>query len=159
MGHLKKKKYVFNEEEKLLIRELKNHLSITGVPREEWSSFIQQELNLQKRTKRPLTSFKNKSNSFGFFRRFSKKIENIFQKILSKRFNFNNKAFEEMFKGENSDIFSDNMNLIDSFIFDLSDNKKIEDLGKHGTFIKERPDKKRKIVHFDDDDDENNDLN
>ena len=51
MEKKKKKKSSLNQEDKILIGEMKEQLKMMGIPREEWSKIIQQELTFRKKYK------------------------------------------------------------------------------------------------------------
>ncbi len=154
MRKKKQKKYTFTEEEKQLIRQLKEQFSMRGVPRAQWSLFIQQELMFQKKSKK----VGQKTSSSGISKMFKGKIESLIQKIVknkaSKLFNHAGNSLEDildLIEDPLKNTFSEDKGLANSLLSGY--NVKIENnLGKHGTFISERKDKKRMIVNFDDDD-------
>ncbi len=149
MGKKKQKKHAFSEEEKQLIKELKTELSMMNVPREEWSSHVQQALKYQKRMNKEKSSSKRKTGFSRVFQVFREGIDNVSKKFLAKRFNLDKNALNGMFESPSEE----EMKLMDSLSSGYKV-KKAEELGGHGTFIMDRPNKKKMIVSFDDDDDD-----
>ena len=81
------------------------------------------------------------------------KVINLFQKLLPKRF----RMFDEDLGGMMEDFYDEmspeEMEMMDSFLMGGQGQiaPDINEIGKHGTFITDRSDKKRMIVEFDDD--------
>ncbi len=141
----KKTKHSFSTEEKEFIQKKKNELRSMGVPRDQWSFFIQQELSMLKKSKGIRRSkFMNKINK-GFGK--------VVQKVASKKFgNFKDQLeeFEDLFNQGSQD----EMGFMNKMFSDIKfDN--INDLGKNGTTLKNLPQKKKIVVNLDflDDDD------
>ena len=142
----KKKKHIFSIEEKELIQKKKNELRSMGVPRDQWSFYIQQELSILKKSK-------------GIHRsKFMNKIQEGFGKVVQKvalrklgNFKDQMEEFEDIFN-QGSQNEMDFMNKMFSDInFD-----NINDLGKGGSTFKKLPQKKKIVVNLDflDDDDD-----
>ena len=51
MSKKKKSKHFFSKEEKELIQKMKSELKLMGVPRDQWSLLIQEELNKLQKSK------------------------------------------------------------------------------------------------------------
>ena len=139
MSKKKKTKYAFSTEEKELIQKKKSELRSMGVPRDQWSLYIQQELSMGKKSKGIRRSkFMNKINE-GFGK--------VVQKVASKKLgNYNDQL------GEFEDLFNqgsqDEMNFMNQMFSDIKfDN--IDDLGKNGTTYKKHPQKKKIVVNLD----------
>ncbi|MBD3342098.1 MAG: hypothetical protein GF353_23560 [Candidatus Lokiarchaeota archaeon] len=154
----KGKKHRFSEEEKQLIKEMKSQLSMMDVPREEWSSIIQRELkHQQKLKKKTQKSSEPKSGISAVVDNIKKKIKNAIFKLFKKRLipkELRGKEgqledFLEMFDGNMEDLSRDDLNMMNAMMggFQMKD---VDDMSSHGTFVAERPDKKRMIVSFDD---------
>ncbi|MEE9377317.1 MAG: hypothetical protein V3V33_04695 [Candidatus Lokiarchaeia archaeon] len=142
----KKTKHSFSIEEKELIQKTKNELRSRGVPRDQWSAYLQQELSMLKKSKgirRP--KFMNKINE-GFGK--------VVQKFASRKLgNYKDQLeeFEDLFKQGSQD----EMDFMNKMFSDIKfDN--FNDLGKNGTTLKKLPQKKKIVVNLDflDDDDD-----
>lgn len=137
--------------QKQAIKELKKILESSGVPREQWSQIIQCELNRSKTPKKCSPGLLKKAESNKISYRIKNKIENWFQKIISGQFiskeNVGN--IDESFKAFQNDLPSKNDALSD-LLFSKNFSQNLENLGNHSTFVMDRPDKKRKLVKFDD---------
>ena len=135
----KKSKHSFSKEEKALIQKMKNDLKLRGVPRDQWSLYIQEELRMRQKSKGIVRSkFMNKIRD-----RFVK----IVRKVASKKFgDFGDqlKEFEDLLKQGSQDEM-DFMNMM----FPNVKFENIDDLGKHGTTLKKVPPKKNMIVDLD----------
>ncbi|MHA1803431.1 MAG: hypothetical protein ACTSU4_02725 [Promethearchaeota archaeon] len=147
----KAKKYTFSDEERQIIRELKKKLPEMGIPREEWSYYIQQELILRKKEARKKNSDKKPSTFKKMINKIRKSAESRFQSFLAKRMNMDDATLKNMF-GEGLPEFSEGEMDLMSAMFSQVDIPKEEQLSKHGTFVVERSDKKRMIVDFEDED-------
>ena len=135
----KKKKHIFSIEEKEIIQKKKNELRSMGVPRDQWSFYIQQELSMGKKSKGIRRSrFMNKINE-GFGK--------VVQKVAFKKLgNFKDQLeeFEDLFNQDSQN----EMNFMSKMFSDISfDN--INDLGKGGTTFKKLPQKKKIVVDLD----------
>ncbi|MHA1725897.1 MAG: hypothetical protein ACTSYC_11375 [Promethearchaeota archaeon] len=147
----KTKRDKFSEEERQIIRELRKKLPEMGIPREEWSHYIQQELILRKKEARKKKSEKAPSTFKRMMNKIRKRAESRFQSFLAKRMNVNETAFKELFGDEFSEFSEGEMDLMNA-MFSQVNIPKEEELSKHGTFVAERSDKKRMIVSFEDED-------
>lgn len=151
MSNLKHKRHKFTEEEKKIIRELKKELSNTGIPREEWSHQIQQELLLRQKSAKKAKSEAEKSIFQKAIDKIKSKIESVFQKFLAKRMRMDQDAFKELFGDSFPEMGDSEMDLMNT-MFSQVEVPKREQLSKYGTFVAERSDKKRMIIKFDDED-------
>ena len=160
MKRKKKKKHRFTEEEKRFITQLKHQLFEMDVPRTEWSSIIQQELHAFSQ----FTTNSHQDNKKSTLRKIIDTIKiklehwffNIFKnRIIPKELRDAPNSLEGMY-----DIFEESMQnvspseqkIMNLMTSGLNINKK-EIQGDHGTFIMDRPDRKKVIVSFDDDED------
>ncbi len=140
----KKTKHSFSKEEKELIQKAKKELQSMGVPRDQWSFFIQQELSMSRKSKG--------IGSSKFMNRVNKRFGKVFQKVASKKLgNFQDQLgeFEDLFnQGSQND-----MGFMNQMFSDIKfDN--INDLGKNGTTLKKNTEKKKMVVNLDFLDDE-----
>lgn len=140
----KKTKHSFSKEEKELIQKAKKELQSMGVPRDQWSFFIHQELSMSRKSKG--------IGSSKFMNRVSKRFGKVFQKVASKKLgNFQDQlgGFEDLFnQGSQNE-----MGFMNQMFSDIKfDN--INDLGKNGTTLKKNPEKKKMVVNLDFLDDE-----
>lgn len=150
---VKGKRSSLSEEEKQILTNMKHQLSMMGVPREEWSSIIQEEITLHRQTRSK--SSKQKSRITKFFEKIWQKIVKSFFKLTSKEYRENADEFDQMFEmmenTQREGNFSQKNNMMGMFN-QLPDKERLESLGdEHGTFVTDRPDKKKIIVEFDDD--------
>ncbi len=146
----KRKKHSLTDSERQKIKELKAVLSAQGVPRELWSSYIQQELSFQKASKKGLNVLKVKAESISPLRRLWQNILEFLKRIAFKRSGMDTKAFSSSFDHEHEDMLDFERSFLPEF-----PERNVEDLGKNGTFILKRPDKKSEIVNLDDEDEKN----
>ncbi len=139
MSKKEKIKHSFSKEEKELIQKKKRELRSMGVPRDQWSFYIQQELSMLKKSKGIRRSkFMNKIN-----KGFSK----VVQKVASKKLeNFKDQLeeFEDLFKQGSQDEMGFMNEMFSDIRFD-----NINDLGKNGTTLKKVPQKKKIVVDLD----------
>jgi len=141
----KKSKHFFSKEEKEFITKKKNDLKFMGVPRDQWSLYIQEELRIRQKSKGiGRSTFRNKIKD-----RFVK----VIQKVVSKKIgNFNDQLeeFEDLFKHGAQDEMDFMNKMFPNVKFD-----NINDLGKHGSTLKKVPQKRKRVVDLDflDDDD------
>ena len=155
----KEKKYKFSKEEKEIIQELKNQLSYMGIPREEWSSIIQKELVRYKKAKSKSEKLKDQKGIPSFINKLKEKGQKFLFKLFSKRhldddLLRNQESLDklyDMFDDSMGNLSAEEMKLMNSLFPNIPE-KKVDDLGNHGTFIANRPDKKKMIVHFEDED-------
>lgn len=150
MSNLKRKRHNFTVDERKIIQELKQELSNTGIPREEWSHQIQQELLLRQKSAKKAKSEAEKSVFQKVVDKIKSKIESIFQKFMAKRMKMDQDAFKELFGDSFPEMGDSEMDLMNAMLSQVEVPKK-EQLNKHGTFVAERSDKKRMIIEFDDD--------
>ncbi|MFW9971174.1 MAG: hypothetical protein ACFFDF_13355 [Candidatus Odinarchaeota archaeon] len=143
MNQKKKRKYSFSKKEKELIQKLRSELKMMGVPRDQWSAHIQQEL-----------SMRQKSKGIGrskFMNAIKGRFGKVVQKVASKRFgNYDDQMgkFEDFFKQDSQD----EMDFMNKMFSDIRF-ENINDLGKDGTTLKKSPENK-KVVDLDFLDDE-----
>ena len=155
MGKGKRKKKAFSEEERELIQILKQQLSATDVPRNQWSYLIQQELDLRRQSRKTPGIPKGKLGKV--LKKPLDKVQGAFQKFATKRMAKGFGDFSGMFGESSGELREEEVELMDAMFPGMGlggtrvDN---ESLGKHGTFVSERPDKKRKIVDLGDFDNE-----
>jgi hypothetical protein len=145
MSKTKKTKHSFSKEEKELIQKMKDELRMMGVPRDQWSLYIQKELRKRQKSK----DFRNSKFMSKIKDRFGKTVEKVSSKTLGK-YKDQLTEFEDFFE-EGS---RDEMDFMKMMFSDIKfDN--IDDLGKHGTTLKKVPQKKKIVVDldFDEDDD------
>ena len=141
----KKPKHSFSKEEKELIQKKKSELRFMGVPRDQWSVYIQKELRMRQKSKG------NRSSKF--LNKIAERFGKIAVKVASKKlggFNFQLEELEDLFKQGSQD----EMDFMNKMFSDIKfDN--INDLGKNGTTFKKLPQKKKIVVDLDflDDDD------
>lgn len=158
MKRKKHTKHGLTEEDKQIIRRMKSELSSIGIPREQWSAYIQQELQLRKGSHASRRFSKNNGELHGILGTFRGKINNLFQRFLKKRLlkmGQNEESFEDMldlFNSSRDGSPYDESNIMNS-LFPSTNLKPPNNLDKHGTFITERSDKKSMIINFDDDED------
>ncbi len=150
MENFKRKKHTLSDEQKQKIKELKEIFSAKGIPRELWSSYIQQELMLQNRSKKVVTRIEKVTDSVGPFKRLKYKILGMFGRLASKRFTKVNESLGGMFDAPYGEPSEDEMETINAMFSDLP-LKDVEKLVNRGTFIVDRPDKKSRIVDLDED--------
>jgi len=141
----KKPKHSFSKEEKEFIQKMKNELRFTGVPRDQWSLYIQEELRIRQKSKgNHRSKFMNKiKEGFG----------KVVGKVVSKKLgNFKDQLeeFEDLFKQGSQDEMDFMSKMFSDIKFD-----NINDLGKNGATLKKHPQKKKIVVDLDflDDDD------
>ena len=135
----KKPKHSFSKEEKELIRNMKDELRFMGVPRDQWSVYIQKELRERQKSKGILSS------------KFMNKITDGFGKVVGKvasknigSFNGQLEEFEDLFKQGSQD----EMDFMNQMFSDIKfDN--INDLGKNGITLRQLPQKKKRVVNLD----------
>lgn len=144
-----KRKSSLTDEDRKIIREMKEELSMMGVPREDWSYYIQQELVKRKKEKS-----KGKKSWFSkIFDKIKSKISGFFQKLMMKRFNIDENYFNELMEGSmggRGGFPSAQDEFMDSVYEDGLDDDEIEELGKKSTTLK--PNQKRMIISFDEED-------
>jgi hypothetical protein len=135
----KKQKHSFSNEEKELIQRMKRDLRMMGVPRDQWSLCIQKELAMQQKLK----GFRKSK----FVKRIRKGFDKVARKVVSKRlgsYSDQMEEFEDFFKQGSQD----EVNFMNQMFSDVKfDN--INDLGKHGTTLKEVPQKEKMVVDLD----------
>ncbi|MFX1569091.1 MAG: hypothetical protein ACFFCV_12070 [Promethearchaeota archaeon] len=141
----KKSKHSFSKEQKELIRKMKDELRFMGVPRDQWSVYIQNELCRRQKSRGVRSSkFMNKiMDGFG----------KVVGKVTSKKlgdFNTPLEEFENLFKQGSQDEVDFMNQMFSEVRFD-----NIDDLGKDGTTLKKVPPKKKRVIdlNFLDDDD------
>ncbi|MEJ2248334.1 MAG: hypothetical protein P8Y70_02330 [Candidatus Lokiarchaeota archaeon] len=150
---VKGKRNSFSKEEKQIIQNMKNQLSMMKVPREEWSSIIQEELTQHRKMK----SKSSKGRITKIFEKIWQKILKIFFKLTSKEYRENADEFDQIFnmleKVQEEGGFAESNEMMRLLNPEPNtDRENLDKLGnKHGTFVKDRPDKKKKIIEFDDD--------
>ncbi len=135
----KKTKHSFSLEEKELIQKRKNELRSMGIPRDQWSLFIQQELSMLKKSKGIRRS--------KFMNKISKGVGNFVQKVASKKLgNFKDQfdEFEDLFKQGSQDEMGFPNSMFSDIKFD-----NINDLGKNGASLKNLSQKKKIVVDLD----------
>ncbi len=135
----KKPKHSFSKEEKEFIQKRKNELRSMGIPRDQWSLFIQQELSMLKKSKGIRRSkFMNKINTG---------IGKVVQKVASKKLgNFQDQLeeFEDLFKQGSQDAMGFPNAMFSDIKFD-----NINDLGKNGASLNKLSQKKKIVVDLD----------
>lgn len=135
----KKPKHSFSKEEKELIRKMKDELRFMGIPRDQWSVYIQKELSKRQKSKG------NRGSKL--LNKIQDRFGKVVRKVTSKKFGNLEvplEDFEDLFK-QGSQEGRDFMNQMFSDIkFD-----NINDLGKHGTTLKKLPQKKKMVVDLD----------
>ncbi len=151
------KKRRFSEKELQIIKETRIQLSAMRVPRDQWSRYIQEELNSRKRGKLIgdlLNPYAKKDS--GFTSTIKSKLGKVFKRFLSRRlasqFDMPDdqiRKIMEMFSGSPEQMINDSMDPFGVF-FPKLDKPNDDKLGKQGTFVVNRPDKKEKIIEFDD---------
>ncbi|MBD3194427.1 MAG: hypothetical protein GF317_05180 [Candidatus Lokiarchaeota archaeon] len=149
----RKKKSVFTPEEKELIRSLKNELKMMGVPREEWSRQIQQELTFRRSMRQDQQSGGSKSGFGGFLQKIWQKIVGWFFKLSTRNLQQDQEMMDEFYKmfEQAQQPSEEEKKLMEMF----SPNVQFDDvdaLGKGGATVGKKSDKKRMIVEFDDED-------
>jgi len=155
MAKKKRNKYKFSDEEKQLIQDLKRQLSAAGVPRNQWSYLIQRELEFRRQSRKTPGIPKGKLGKV--LKKPLEKVQGAFQKFATKRMAKEFGDFSGMFGESSGELSEEESKLMDAMFsgIGLGVPKVDEELiGKHGTFVSERPDKKRKIVNLGDFDDE-----
>jgi len=141
----KKIKHSFSKEEKEFIQKKKSELRSMGIPRDQWSFFIQQELSMLKNPKGIRSS--------KFMNKVSKGLGKVVQKVASRKLgNLQDQMgeFEDLFKQGSQDEMGFMNNMFSDIKFD-----NVDDLGKNGTTLKKQSQKKKMVVNLDflDDDD------
>ncbi|MFX1366940.1 MAG: hypothetical protein ACFFCE_19850 [Promethearchaeota archaeon] len=135
----KKPKHSFSKEEKELIRKMKDELRFMGVPRDQWSVYIQKELRERQKSKGIRSSkFMNKISD-----RFGKVVGKVTSKKLGD-FGGQLKEFEDLFKEGSQDEIDFMNQMFPDIRFD-----NINDLGKHGSTLKKVSPKKKQVVDLD----------
>jgi len=135
----KKPKHTFSKEEKEFIQKMKNELRMVGIPRDQWSEYIQEEFRMRQKSKGIHRSkFMNKIKE-----RFGKVVRKVALKKLG-NFGEQLEEFEDLFKHGSQD----EMDFMNRMFSDIKfDN--VNDLGKHGTTLKKVPQKKKIVVDLD----------
>jgi hypothetical protein len=140
----KKQKHSFSKEEKELIQRMKQDLRMMGVPRNQWSLYIQKELAMREKSK----GFRNSK----FMKSIRKGFDKVAQKVVSKRLGSYSDQMEE-FEDFIKQSSQGEANFMNQMFSDVKfDN--INDLGKHGSTLKKVPQKKKMVVDLDFLDDE-----
>ena len=150
MGKGKQQKRYFSDEERTLIRDLKKQLSLMGVPREQWAFTIQQELEFRRKSKKIPGIPKGKLGKA--LRKPLEKVKGAFAKFATKGLAKEFGNFSDIFGESSGDFGEDEAKLMDAMVSGMgmgAPRVDEEAIGKHGTFVSERPDKKRKIVDLD----------
>ena len=141
----KKPRHSFSKEEKEVIRKIKDELRFMGVPRDQWSIYIQKELRERQKSKGIRSS--------KFMNKIADKFGKVVGKVASKKlggFNSPLEEFEDLFKQGSQDEMDFMNRMFPDIQFD-----NINDLGKHGSTLKKVPQKRKRVVDLDflDDDD------
>ena len=141
----KKPRHSFLKEEKELIQKMKDELRFMGVPRDQWSIYIQKELRERQKSKGIRSS--------KFMSKITDGFGKVVRKIASKKlggFNGQLEDFEDLFKQGSQDEMDFMNRMFPDIQFD-----NINDLGKHGSTLKKVPQKRKRVVDLDflDDDD------
>ncbi|MDX1798575.1 MAG: hypothetical protein R3255_08000 [Candidatus Lokiarchaeia archaeon] len=139
MSKTKKTKHSFSKEEKELIQKMKDELRMMGVPRDQWSLYIQKELRKRQKSK----DFRNSKFMSKIKNGFDKTVEKVSSKTLGK-YKDQMTEFDDFFE-EGS---QDEMDFMKMMFSDIKF-ENIDDLGKHGTTLKEVPQKKKIVVDLD----------
>jgi hypothetical protein len=141
----KKTKHSFSKEEKELIQKMKDELRMMGIPRDQWSLYIQKELSKRQKSK----DFRSSKFLSKIKDRFDKTVAKVSSKTLGKYENHVT-TFEDFFEQGSQDEMDFMKMMFSDIKFDNMD-----DLGKHGTTLKKVPQKKKIVVdlNFDEDDD------
>jgi hypothetical protein len=149
MSKKKKHKHSFSKEEKDLIQKMKNDLKMMGVPRDQWSIYIQEELRARQKSKGIRRS--------KFLNKIKEGFGKVVGKVASKKFgDFDQELgeFEEFLKQGSQDEMDFMNKMFSNIKFD-----NINDLGKYGTTLKKQPQEKKMVVDLDYLDDEDNASN
>jgi hypothetical protein len=100
-------------------------------------------------------SSKKKSRIGKFFEKIWKKIVKSFFKLTSQEYRENSEEFDQMFEMMENAQKEGNLSQKEDVLGTFNPMPEREDLdslgNKHGTFIVDRKDKKKKLVEFDDD--------
>ncbi len=144
-----RRKTIFSEEEKKLIQSLKQELRLMGIPRNEWASYIQQELTYHRNKKNRKSPLKKELGVLGFFKKIWDKIISFFFKSAIKRFTKDGDFIEQFQKYlEEPYQFSEEEKKIVEMLNPQVYFNNVSDLGKgRGTFKKKG---EETIVDFDD---------
>ena len=142
-----KKKHTFTTEEKELIHQMKAELQMMGVPKDQWSIMIQDALKAQQKLKKFTKKREKEAGLGGAIQRVRGKIEEKVQKVISKKYGMGG-SMDELFGDIGEETFKEGMEFMNNLLFGAPPD--IKNISDHGTFLGERPDKKRMIVHFDD---------
>jgi len=154
MGPRQKKS--LSDKDKQFIREMKTYLQMIGIPRDQWSKIIQEELQQQRRSKVMQGILNPQKEGSGIFGEIKAKIGKNINKFSARRMGVDDIAFDklaEVFNNPFETTSKNEINFFNPFFSNLlSDN--IEELGKGGSkFAMEHSEKKRMIVDLDLDDD------
>lgn len=149
------KKSNLSNQDKEFIREMKDYLKMMGVPRDQWSKIIQEELMQKKKFKGIQRLQRTGNNPSGVIGTLKGKIGKFVTKATAKRMGVDQNVLNQMtdvFKNPFEGMSGDEMDMLNPFLSDI-DFEDVDGLGKDGgTFVMERLDKKRMIVDFDDED-------
>ena len=145
-----------SEEERSLLHQLKNDLKMQDVPRDQWASIMQSEISKLRKSARKIKKSKKRDNPVIFaFKRLWKHVQRvIMKKMLKRQGSYNDDDIERMMKAMSGDIPSE------MAMPNVIPDTKIEDAGKHGTFLTTSQDHTRKKVEvfFDDDDEDDENV-
>ena len=157
----KKKKSSFSKEEKALIHDMKYQLSSMGVPREEWSKIIQQELTTQRKMKHSRNPLERTSKSTGFFGKIKNKIKGVFERFISKRMSKklglpdgmmeNMEDFEKFMESMGGDLPQGPGSPFNAMMGGGLQFDEVDKMGKQGVFVADRQDKKKMVLDLEDD--------
>jgi len=150
MSKENRKKYIFSKEEKKIMREMEQELTLMGIPRQDWALYIQRVLKDHVREKKK-RSKRKKSNLSKLLYRIKNTFSSKLQNLLFRKLKAKNNQFEGMPDMFGDQIIDKDQRLVNSIFSGININKK--DFGDHGTFILDRNDKKSYIVDFEDNND------
>lgn len=153
MSRDKKSTNSLSEEEKQILRKVKQGLNNQGIPRDQWSSLIQSEISSfrisQKKQKKAM---KKKSPVILALKRIGKKIQTrIMKKLMKRQGQYSDEEIDRMMKAMTGEIPPE------MAMPNVIPDTRIEDAGKHGTFLTSVQDHTRKKVEVFFDDDEEDD--
>jgi len=144
-----RRKTTFSEEEKKFIHSKKQELKMMGIPRNEWASYIQQELNYRRNQRTGKSPLKKESRVIGFFKKIWNKILSFFFKSAAKRFTKNGELIDEFQKylEEPYQLSEEEQKIMDMLNPQVNFNN-VDDLGKGGGTFKKKGE--GAIIEFDD---------
>ncbi|XEO79744.1 hypothetical protein WKT22_04791 [Candidatus Lokiarchaeum ossiferum] len=151
MSGSKKSTSSLSEEEHQILRRVKQELKNQDIPRDQWPALIQSEISSHRLSLKKKQKALKKNPVISALKRIGKTIQTRIMKMLLKRQGqYSEEEIEKMMKAMAGEIPPE------MAMPNVIPDTRIEDAGKHGTFLTTAQDHTRKKIEvfFDDDDDE-----